>query len=118
MAIRILDYEIGVTKVNKDPKVEVVDKDGNPVNKPTLVEKILNAAVTGLKIVTVGGLAVGAAYLNGKRVGKEKDKEIRKFKDAYEDALGERDYYYNQLNSQEEETVDESEADEAEDIEE
>lgn len=111
--MKIFGYELKLEKVNKEPEVEVVDKDGQVVNKPSKGEKILNAAFTGLKIVTVGGAMVGAAILNGKRVGKEKDKEIRKYKDAYEDALGERDYYYNQLN-QEEETVNESEADEAE----
>lgn len=116
--MKIFGYEVKFEKVNKEPEVEVVDKDGRVVNKPSKGEKIMNAVCTGLKIAAVGGLAAGAAILNGNRVGKEKDKEIRKFKDAYEDALGERDYYYNQLNSQEEETVDESEADEAEDVEE
>ena len=108
--MKIFGYELKLEKVNKEPEVEVVDKDGRVVNEPSKGEKIMNAVCTGLKIAAVGGLAAGAAILNGNRVGKEKDKEIRKFKDAYEDALGERDYYYNQLN-QEEETVDESEAD-------
>ena len=114
MAIRILDYEIGVTKVNKDPKVEVVDKDGNPVNKPTLGEKILNVAVTGLKIVTVGGLTVGAAYLNGKRVGKQKDKVIRDLRETNDQLFKDNCDMAMKLENQEEETVDESEADEAE----
>ena len=110
----IFGYEVKFEKVNKKPEVEVVDKDGQVVNKPTMGEKIKNVVGTVLKIGAIGGAVAGAAILNGNRVGKQKDKEIRKYKDAYEDALGERDYYYNQLNSQEEETVDESEADEAE----
>lgn len=116
--MKIFGYEVKFEKVNKEPEVEVVDKDGQVVNKPSKGEKIMNAVCTGLKIAAVGGLAAGAAILNGNRVGKEKDKVIRDLRETNDQLFKDNCDMAMKLENQEEETVDESEADEAEDVEE
>lgn len=116
--MKIFGYELKLEKVNKEPEVEVVDKDGQVVNKPSKGEKFMNAVCTGLKIAAVGGLAAGAAILNGNRVGKEKDKVIRDLRETNDQLFKDNCDMAMKLENQEEETVDESEADEAEDVEE
>lgn len=72
--MKIFGYEINKAK----PEPEVLDKDGNVVNKPSASEKIVGVLKTIAKVGVATGVAFGAYKLGGNRKEKEMNDEINK----------------------------------------
>lgn len=72
--MKLFGYEIK----KADPEPEVVDKDGNPVNKPSASEKIAGALKTIAKVGVATGVAFGAYKFGEARTTKAKNEEINK----------------------------------------